>query len=97
MASGPDASIDHRMILHISSVVAVAKLDRIGVEAESLDVKKLLSNVEGIVAQRLVILSLKKFRKDVARADGEIAEGRDLGTLRPNREFRDYHNCFGQF
>ena len=82
MSSGQDASVELRIILRISSAVAGAKLDIIGVEAERQlsDVQKILSNVEGIVAQRLVILSLKKFRKDVARADGEIAEGSDLGA-----------------
>jgi hypothetical protein len=80
-------------------VVAGAKLDSIGVEADRKlsDAQKILSNVEGIVAQRLEILSLKKLRKDVASVDGEIAEGRDLGALRPSRRLRDFHNCFGQF
>jgi len=32
--------------------------------------KNMVSNVEGMLAQRLVILSLKKFRKDVASVDG---------------------------
>ena len=58
--------------------------------------KKILSNVEGIVAQRFAILSLKKFRKDVAKMKEERAEGSDFGTLRPSRELRDFHNCFGQ-
>ena len=84
MSRGQDASVELRMILRISSVVAGAKLDNAEVVAErkSLDVPKILSNVEGIVAQSFVILSSKKFRKDVASADEEIAEGRDLGALR---------------
>ena len=36
-----------------------------------------LSNDEGILPQRLVTLSLKKLRKDVASAEGETAEGRE--------------------
>ena len=71
MSRGQDASVELRMILRISSVVAGAKLDNAGVVAErkSLDVPKILSNVEGIVAQSFVILSSKKFRKDGASAD----------------------------
>ena len=56
--------------------------------------QNLLSIVEGILAQRLTILSLKKFRKDVASADGERAEGRDLGTLRPRRVLKVFHGFF---
>src|SRR5690349_19991822 len=99
MSRWQDASVEVRMILRISSVVAGEKLDSVGVVAEgkTLDGSKILSNVEGIVAQSFVILSSKKFRKDVASADEEIAEGRDLGALRPSRELRDFHNCFGQF
>ena len=61
-----------------------------------LELNSIASNVEGILAQRLVILSLKKFRKDVARVDGEIAAGRDLGILRPRRELRVFQSFFGQ-
>src|SRR5687768_684166 len=86
MSRGQDASVELRMILRISSVVAGVVAER-----KSLDVPKILSNVEGIVAQSFVILSSKKFRKDVASADEEIAEGRDLGALRPSRELRDFH------
>src|SRR5437870_11996255 len=98
MSSGQDASVELKMILRISSVVAAAKLDstETGAERETPDVKKILSNVEGIVAQRFVILSLKKFRKDVAKTEGERAEGRESGTLRQSRELRDFHNCCGQ-
>ena len=98
-SSGQDASVELRMILRISSVVAAAKLVSTGVEdaRHSTDVSKILSNVEGIVAQRFVILSLKKFRKEVARADAERAEGSDLGTLRPSKELRDFQSCLGQF
>src|SRR5579872_5939583 len=56
-----------------------------------------LSNDEGILPQRLVTLSLKKLRKDVARAEGETAEGRDLGTLRPKSELSVFQSFFGNF
>ena len=50
MSRGQDASVELRMILRISSVVVGEKLDSVGVVAErkSLDVPKILSNVEGI-------------------------------------------------
>ena len=57
---------------------------------------KNLSNVEGIFEQRLTILSLEKFRKDVASADGERAEGRNLGALRPRRVLRVVQSFFEQ-
>jgi len=45
--------------------------------------------------QRLVILSLKKFKNEVANADGEWAVGRDFGISRLRREFMAFHNCLG--
>lgn len=58
MSRGQDASVELRMILRISSVVAGEKLNSVVVaERKSQDVPKILSNVEGIVAQRYVILS----------------------------------------
>jgi len=94
-SSGQEASVELRMIFRISSVVAAANFVSTGVEDErhAPDVSKIVSNVVGIVAQRFVILSLKKFRKEVARADGERAEGSDLGTFRPSKELRDFQSC----
>ena len=40
----------------------------------------------GMEEQRLVILSLKKFKNEVADADGEWAVGRDFGISRLRRE-----------
>ena len=49
----------------------------------------------GIEEQRLEILSLKKFKNEVASTDGEQAEGRDFGILRLRRESMAFHSCFG--
>jgi hypothetical protein len=48
-----------------------------------------------MAAQRLTILSLKKFRNDEASADGEIEQGRDLGKFRPSRASSAFHNFLG--
>ena len=46
-------------------------------------------------ADSLVILSLKKFRNDVARSDAEEKVGRFLGKVRDRREFRIGQSFFG--
>ena len=42
-----------------------------------------------------MILSLKKFKNEEVSADGEQAEGGDLGMLRLRRESIASHSCFG--
>jgi len=98
MSSEQDESVEERMILRISSVVVGINVDSWGGgdAVLSQDWKIMVSKVEGMLAQRLVILSLKKLRKDVASVDEEIAVGRDLGILRPRREFRVFQSFFGQ-
>ena len=49
----------------------------------------------GMEEQSLMILSLKKFRKDVASEDGESAGGRDGSVVLERSELNTFHNCFG--
>ena len=60
-----------------------------------LSAKEKLFMQGGIEEQRLVILSLKKFKKDEANAEGELAEGRDFGIFRLRRESMVFHSFLG--
>lgn len=60
-----------------------------------LSAKEKLFVQGGIEEQRLVILSLKKFKNDEANAEGELAEGRDLGIFRQRRESMAFHSFLG--
>ena len=62
-----------------------------------LSAKLKLSRPTGIEEQRLLILSLNKFKNEEANADGELAVGRDFGILRLRRESMAFHSCFGLF
>ena len=62
-----------------------------------LSAKLKLSRPTGIEEQRLLILSLKKFKNDEANADAEQVAGRDFGILRLRRESIAFHGCFDLF
>ena len=84
-----DESVEASMRLRISTGEARSKLDSNGGFGifEATTVSELLP-LDGIEQHSLVILSLKKLRKEVARAEGESALGSHLGVLRPSKESR---------
>ena len=93
-----DESVEDSMRLRISSGEVRSKLDNDG----GFDIfggrsfSELLP-VDGIDEQSLVILSSKKLRKEVARSEGELVLGSDLGMLRPSKESRVPQSFLGQF
>ena len=93
-----DESVEASMRLRISTGEARSKLDSNGGFGifEATTVSELLP-LDGIEQHSLVILSLKKLRKEVARAEGESELGSDLGVLRPSKESRVPQSFLGQF
>jgi len=70
------------IILRTSCSVTGWKLERRGGGViKELSAKLKLLELGGIAEQSFVILSLKKFKNEVANADGEWAVGRDLGIF----------------
>ena len=91
-----EESVELSIVFRTSFSVTGSKFESWGGEDDmGLLAKQKLFTHGGIEAQRLVILSLKKFRNEEASADGELAEGRDFGILRLRREFMACQSCFG--
>ena len=93
-----DESVEDSTKFLISSTDAGSKFDQIGGfgKFEGTEVTVLLT-LDGMELHSFVILSSKKFRKEVARTEGESVLGRDLGILRPSRESRVPQSFLGQF
>src|SRR5690349_7641613 len=82
-----DESMENITRLRISSREAVKKFESNGgfgiFEGTVLSV---LLALDGIMQQSLIILSSKKLRKEVTRAEGELVLGSDLGMVQPSKE-----------
>src|SRR5688572_10604586 len=91
-----EESVELRMILRTSRSDTGWKLESSGGgDNVGLSAKEKLLVQGGIEEQRLVILSLKKFKNAEANAEGELAEGRDFGIFRLRRESMVFHSFLG--
>ena len=90
-------SLEILIRLRISSTVAGSNSDRTGGSLQQESSGKGQLMFSGIEEQSLTILSLKKFKNQVARTDADSAFGRILGRLRPKRELTACHIFLGEF
>ena len=90
-----DESVDEIFNLRISSVDAGVKVENTGGFTVGRHSAGSVAWLVGIDAHSLVILSLKKFKKEVAKMDEDSAFGKAEDSLRPSKEFRVCHNFLG--